>query len=744
MKKITVILFAYLFNSLIFPQSLGGWQTFTEMKDVEAIQATANGFWAASTGGAFFYYKDDQSFKTLRKSNGLNGTLLTSTTIDNKGNIWFGSQEGIIDIYNPENNSIQSLLDIYNSNKNPKQINELVTIGDTIIASTDFGITLIDPEKLILYDTFFRFGSFPTNIKVNSTLKSGKIYAATDYGVAIQKDGAVNLSAPESWSVYKTTDGLPSNKVEKIVNYKGAIVAATDSGLSYFDGSKWSSYIPQFDNLKVTDLLVANDTLFIVNNNVVYSYYNGNVKTYLTPSAQITKISYSNGLGLLAGSISSGVINGKSNIELFPNGPEANQFLGIDIDESGNLWCASGANISGIGFYKYDGQKWTNYNVSNTPQIQNNSYFVVKSFGTNILFGNWGHGFLSISGDAYKIFNVNNTEMKGIQTNPDYLVITDFEKDSKGNLWILNYGASDRKILSMVTPDSTWFYFSIPAFYNQYIQDNMGMAIDQYDTKWFYSQSDNKPGLFYFNENGTYSDPKDDISGYINKSNGLNDNAVNSILVDKRGDIWVGTGLGVNIISNNGSVLSSKPSLSITSVFTLRQQTINCMAVDPINQKWIGTNQGLLLVNSDGTNLIASYDSKNSPLPSDIIRSITIDDNSGKVYVATDAAITSFNTAAIKPQDSFTNLFVYPSPFILDGGNNNQVTISGLVVDSDIKILTITGKLVSEFSSPGGNVAFWDGKDMNGNYVSSGIYLVIAFDKEGNNAVAGKIAVIRK
>ena len=93
MKKITVILFAYLFNSIIFPQSLGRWQTYTEMKDVGAVQATANGFWAASTGGAFFYNKDDKSYITLRKSNGLNGIQLTSTTIDNNGNVWFGSRD---------------------------------------------------------------------------------------------------------------------------------------------------------------------------------------------------------------------------------------------------------------------------------------------------------------------------------------------------------------------------------------------------------------------------------------------------------------------------------------------------------------------------------------------------------------------------------------------------------------------------------------------------------------------------
>jgi hypothetical protein len=208
------------------------------------------------------------------------------------------------------------------------------------------------------------------------------------------------------------------------------------------------------------------------------------------------------------------------------------------------------------------------------------------------------------------------------------------------------------------------------------------------------------------------------------------------------------TGLGVNIITNNGSILSSKPSLNITSVFTLRQQSINCMAVDPLNQKWIGTNQGLLLVNSDGTSLIASYDSKNSPLPSDVIRSLAVDESSGTVYAGTDVNITSFKTAAIKPQETYTELLVHPSPFILNG-NNHQITIEGLVADSDIKILSITGKLIREIMSPsvyspGGNRAFWDGKDMSGKYVGSGIYLIIASDKEGNNTVAGKVAIIKE
>ena len=736
MKKITVILLVCLINSLVFPQAIGDWQTYTDMKSVTAIQATADGFWAASSGGAFFYNKDDHSYKTLRKSNGLTGALLNAVTVDKNGNVWFGSQEGIIDIYNPEDNSVQPFLDIYLAKYvDPKKINELTSSGDTIIVSTDYGITLINSGKLITYDTFVRLGSIPSNIRVNSTLKSGKIYAATDYGVAIQNGN--------SWSVYQMADGLPSDKIQKIIKYQGSIIAASDKGLSYFDGNKWNPFLPEFNNTNVEDLLIANDTLFIISNNSVDAYYNGAVSNYFSASDPLTKLSYSNSLGLLTGS-SLGVIEGKNINSFYPNGPAANQFLGIDIDNSGNLWCATGTDVSGIGFYKYDGQVWTNYNKTNTPQIQTNSYFTVKTFGNEVLFGSWGNGFLSVTDNTYKVFNTTNTDMKGIQTGPSFLVITDFAKDSKGNLWILNYGAADRKILAMLKPsDSTWYYFSIPAFSNQYIQQNLGMVIDQYDTKWFYSKDGNKPGLFYFNENGTYTDPSDDISGYINNSNGLNDNIVNSILVDKRGDIWVGTGLGINIISNNGSVLASKPALSFESVFNLRQLSINCMAVDPINQKWIGTNQGLLLINSDGTSSPITYDSKNSPLPSDVIRSITVDENNGKIYVATDAAITSFKTPAIKPQDSFTNLFVYPSPFILNG-KNDQLTISGLVVDSDIKIVSITGKLITEFSSPGGNIAFWNGKDMNGNYVSSGVYLVIAFDKEGNNTVVGKVAVIKE
>ena len=114
-----------------------------------------------------------------------------------------------------------------------------------------------------------------------------------------------------------------------------------------------------------------------------------------------------------------------------------------------------------------------------------------------------------------------------------------------------------------------------------------------------------------------------------------------------------------------------------------------------------------------------------------------------RVYVGTANGLTSFETPSILPVESFNGLNIYPNPLILKDGNI-LVTIDGLIRNTDIKIVTVSGKLVREFSSPGGRTAFWDGRDDNGNLVNSGIYIVIAFDQEGNSVETGKIAVLRE
>ncbi len=740
MKLSIIISFMVIYFPLCFSQQPTDWKTYTDMKDVADLVSVQNKIWAATSGGAFSYDMSNTSYKTFHKTDGMQGVILTAVTVDNQGKIWFGSNQGVIDVYDPTTDEFNSILDIANSDFSSTAINGLSTFGDTIYVSTEFGVSSINSETLSFIDTYFRLGSFPSDIKVNCTFKSNLIYVCTDYGVAVQKTGATNLSAPESWNNYGQTDGLPSSQINKIVNFNGQIIAATSKGLSIFDGTNWNNYIADLDNQQIIDLLVENANLYILTSSKIYKYSGNTLTTIYTSSSTLTKLAYSNNVGLLAAS-NNGIIVIKNNELIYPNGPAKNQYTSLAVDNDSTLWVGSGTS-NGVGFYKLHKNIWQNFNVSNSPSIETNNYFLTYAASDNTVYiGSWGNGFLRIKNGTFQNFNTTNTPMVGIPNNTAYLVITGFALDSDDNLWILNYGSSTNEPLSVLTKDSTWYNFLIPVQNNQYVDNQYGLIIDQYNTKWFYSTNANRPGLYYFNENGTFSDRSDDISGSITQNDGLNSSSISSLLIDREGSIWIGTSLGINIINNSGAVLTSNGVLQISSVYALRGQSINCMAVDALDRKWIGTSQGLQLVNSDGSQLIASYTTQNSPLLSNNIENISVDQNTGRVYVGTGDGITSFDTPAIKPNDSFTSLFVYPNPFIIP--KENSVTIDGLIRDSQIKIVTISGRLINQFSSPGGRVASWDGKDMNGNYVNSGVYLIIAYDSEGNNIVVGKVAVLR-
>ena len=747
MRNCFLFLFVVFFISNIHPQQVTNWKNYSDLRNVTGVFFSDDAIWSATDGGAFRYMLSDSTYKTLTKADGIQGLSITSVTKDNKGNIWFGSADGVIDIFNADENSFNVIMDIANSGQVNKNINYLNIKSDTILVSSEFGVSLIDADNYIFFDTFFKFGTFTTNIRVNFADKLDLIYVCTDEGLAIQKKGATNLSAPESWNTYNNTNGLPGTKTFKVIRYNDSILVATDNGLAEFDGTGWSVFLPQFNNQIVSDIQATGDSLFILSDKKIYLYRNSTLTQIHSSPYDLKRISISPNSGYAIASTNGTLfVNRDDSVKyLIANGPAANQFPQMSVNSEGVLWSASGKDGAGVGFYSYNKNLWNNYNVSNLPQLPNNDvYSVYTSPDNEVYLGTWGFGFLRYNNENFTLFNRENTGMQGVPENPDYLVITGFGNDSRNNLWVLNYAAADRKTLSMLEAgsDTSWHHFSVPAEQNRIVKQHYDLAIDPYDTKWFSSRE--SAGLFYFNEMKSFNISSDDRSGFLTTADGLEQNDINAVVVDKRGDVWVGTSLGANIITNVASILSSgTSSLTINPIFSLRQQSINDIAVDPINQKWIATNEGLLLVNSDGSRVLASYNSENSPLLSNRIESLAIDENAGIVYVGTDRGLASFETPFIKPAESFDKLFMYPNPYILDG-NNKLLTINGLIKDSEIKVLNIDGNLVTEFSSPGGRIAFWDGKDKNGNIVNSGVYIIVAYDTEGNSITTGKVAVLRK
>ncbi len=132
----------------------------------------------------------------------------------------------------------------------------------------------------------------------------------------------------------------------------------------------------------------------------------------------------------------------------------------------------------------------------------------------------------------------------------------------------------------------------------------------------------------------------------------------------------------------------------------------------------------------------------NGKLVSDNVVSIAFDTRRGVAYFGTEKGLSSVGIATIAPSADFSGISAAPSPFRPD--IHPYVMIQGLAEGSTIKILTVSGKLVSQFEAQGGGRAFWNGKSAAGETVASGIYLAVAYSANGSQLGTAKLAVIRR
>jgi flagellar hook assembly protein FlgD len=123
-----------------------------------------------------------------------------------------------------------------------------------------------------------------------------------------------------------------------------------------------------------------------------------------------------------------------------------------------------------------------------------------------------------------------------------------------------------------------------------------------------------------------------------------------------------------------------------------------------------------------------------------------VDSKTGEALFATEDGLSIYRGTFAQIRTDYTQVSGGPNPFIV--GESNQIfTFTNLKINSTIKIYSISGILIRELSADAGHVdgsrAIWDGRDMSGQVVSTGIYLFAAYDQDGEST-AGKIAVIRK
>lgn len=744
-KYFFIVIILFTFTNA---QDIGTWESFTSKKEIVKIASTDDDqIWAATTGGAFMYEVSSNSFLQLTPSEGLTSPILTSVTVDRQNQVWFGTQlgtqPGMMNVYDSQSGVIRKINDIFNSDFSQKRINDLAQAGDTILVSTDFGLALVNPNNNSFYDTFLKFGDFDALNSVKSAAYLNRFFVMLEDGIAVQRSGSTNLIAPEAWSTYRFGSDISASGGYEFVEFNGKILVATNSGIFEFVNNTWQPF--NMNGVSVQNLFATETALYFVTsesgNNKIYAF-NGSSNSLLFENSENLIINdiFSTSTGVIYAATNSGLlqIDGSNNNLLTPEGPANNAFVSLTVDDDGVLYSGTGRDVFGIGAMRFDGENWELIDKTTSPEISSNAFHNVSKGSNNTIFlCSWGGGVTIYKDDQFKTYNASNTIIQGVSENPNFVVITDAKSDSKNNYWLLNLKSASEEPLSVITSENEFFNFEFTTPRVTSNEEAYFLEIDQFDTKWF-SIGLGDRGLYYFNENGTYNDPSDDQMGILTASDGLQSSSITALKLDKRGALWVGTNVGVSIIPD-----PSNPTSRITKVNGLRQQSISAIVVDPLNQKWVATVQGLFHLSEDGITVFNQYTSSNSPIPTNDIRSLAFDDKNGILYVGTDFGLTALHTSSIAPQESMEKLFIYPNPVIVNDNSNPRITIDGLIENTTIKVISVSGQLLREFVTPGGKIAFWDGKDEDGSIVPSGVYLLVAYDEDGSNVATGKVAIVR-
>ena len=144
-------------------------------------------------------------------------------------------------------------------------------------------------------------------------------------------------------------------------------------------------------------------------------------------------------------------------------------------------------------------------------------------------------------------------------------------------------------------------------------------------------------------------------------------------------------------------------------------------------------------MNETGTKELLHFDTENSPLPSNKVVSIAIEPKTGEVFFATAKGLVSYRGDAIVANNQYEDVYVFPNPVRPDYYEN--ITITGLIYESNVKITDIAGNIVYETTSNGGQ-ATWNGNNFSGNRVNSGVYLIFCSNNEGTETFVTKLLFI--
>jgi ligand-binding sensor domain-containing protein len=448
------------------------------------------------------------------------------------------------------------------------------------------------------------------------------------YGLSVVNiNGTLFDKSDDVWTTYTAVAGGLSNNVIRdiAVDAQGTVWIATKSGLNAFAANAWSVYY-------TSDGLPSNDiTALMIDNNVIWVGTKNGIAAFNSNSTPHTK---TDDQWATYTPVNSGLTDGRTK--------------SISRDESGRLWIGtnyistSTESDEGLGVFVFDpagtpfnqvDDMWTSFNTDNglaenavraVVASGNLAWIGTKSGLSRISFG--ASPFIKFDDAVQNFFSSNR--LAGASVN----AIAHTSGDSiwlgtESGLSLLQYNATphnkrDDTYVTFTTANSRLPSDSIRA-----------LASDSKGRLWIGTAA----GLLVIDTRGTPSNPIDDLSILYDTTNGLVSNQINDIVIDAQGRGWISAGSYFNgalhVLDIGASIVSNFDDLWGTftqSNSGLPDPYVRATAIDGVIV-WIATQNGAARLSTNGTPFNRADDTwsvfttSNSGIGNNTVRDVKID-----------------------------------------------------------------------------------------------------------------------
>ncbi len=744
--------------------ALGIWVDHLPYTDGVDLIQRGNEIYAATEQGVFVFNTADRDIQRLSKVNGLSDIAITEMAYSGELDlIMVGYQNGNIDIIDGDRVDNYPEIRLNSNYSGLKRINHILIVDNLAYISTNFGIVTFDFQQGIFIDRLI-IGDNGTTLSVFQTAINGdSIYAATDRGL-FKASLSDELILFQNWE----KDISKGEFIDMITVHDNKIFInrpdePNNDSIFYRDNGRWN----HFEGPGISNnirLKSSHGTLIVINvfsvvgynNNLEIVYnINPNILDYpgFSPRSAIVDnnpesfwiLDDQRGLFLN--------FQAFTNQNFDPNGPAsksvysmrfANNRLFVSPGSISPVWAP---NSNNEGFFILNDFEWKNIPASSFGDYKDIVSVANDPFEAGHYYASsYGSGILEFRNDELvRLLNETSTNgnLPSISPGTNDHRVGELVFDGDGNCWFTN-SLTDR-LLGVIRPDGTVESFNVgsaaPA--GTPVKDIIYTSQDQ-----IWMQIRNSGLVVVEFENGQLVSKR--LTSVENSGN-LPSETVLCFTEDQDGEIWIGTGEGVGVLFSPQNIFEPNRNFDVSEILIdedgdgfgtpfLEGEAVNDIEVDGANKKWFATTTaGVFYTSENGEEEIFHFTENNSPLPSNNVLEIEIDDETGMVYFGTDQGIVSFQGNATEGAAFHQDVFAYPNP--VTPGYEGPILIRGLVTNAQVKITDIEGNLIFETVAEGGQ-AIWNGRNFSGEKASSGVYIAYITDDLGTNTAVTKILIV--